>query len=107
MFMLGLKEIGIKGPKGRDIKSLMVFVEMDIFATDAVQSVTGCSLGKRTVKFMDYSKMAATFVNLKTEKVVRVVAKEDARDRAKEMFSHIDDKYKAQLKASRIMSNVV
>jgi formylmethanofuran dehydrogenase subunit E len=32
----------------------MVYAEMDRCATDAVQSVTGCSLGKRTLKFVDY-----------------------------------------------------
>src|SRR5512134_463242 len=77
MSMLGLREIGITDPKGKDRKSIIVFVEMDRCATDAVQSVTGCSLGHRTMKFMDYGKMAATFVNPKTKKAVRVVAKEE------------------------------
>ena len=45
MSMLGLREIGISDPKGSDRKNLIVFVEMDRSATDAVQSVTGCSLG--------------------------------------------------------------
>ena len=64
MSMLGLREIGIRDPKGKDRKNLIVFVEMDRCATDAIQSVTGCSLGKRSMKFMDYGKMAATFLNL-------------------------------------------
>ena len=61
----------------------MVYVEMDRCATDAVQSVTGCSLGHRTMKFMDYGKMAATFLNLRTGRAVRVVAREDSRNKAK------------------------
>lgn len=105
MSILGLSEIGIEDPKGKDRKSLIVFVEMDRCATDAVQSVTGCSLGHRTMKFMDYGKMAATFVNLKTGKAVRVIAKEEARDKAKEMFPHIENKYKAQLEAYKMMSD--
>lgn len=105
MSMLGLRMIGIEDPKGRDRKSLMVFVEMDRCATDAVQSVTGCSLGHRTMKFMDYGKMAATFVNLKTGNAVRIIAREEARDKAKEYFPEIEDKYKAQLEAYRIMSD--
>lgn len=103
MSMLGLSEIGIEDPKGNDRKSLLVFVEMDRCATDAVQSVTGCSLGHRTMKFMDYGKMAATFVNLRTGKAVRVIAKEEARDKAREMFPHIENKYHAQLEAYKIM----
>ena len=46
---------------------------------DAIQAVTGCSLGKRTLKFLDYGKMAATFVNTETQQAVRVLAKDDAR----------------------------
>ena len=68
MSMLGLREIGILDPKGKDRKSLIVYVEMDRCATDAVQSVTGCSLGKRSMKFMDSGQMAATYPNLKTGK---------------------------------------
>lgn len=103
MSMLGLRLIGIDEPKGKDRKALIVFVEMDRCATDAVQSVTGCSLGKRTLKFMDYGKMAATFFNLRTGKAVRVVAKEEARERAKEYFPDMEDKYRAQLEAYKIM----
>jgi formylmethanofuran dehydrogenase subunit E len=72
MSMLGLDKAGITDPKGKDRKSLIVFVEMDRCATDAVRSVTGCTLGKRTLKFMDYGKMAATFLNLRTGMAVRV-----------------------------------
>ena len=103
MSMLGLREIGIEDPKGKDRKSLMVFVEMDRCATDAVQSVTGCSLGKRSMKFMDYGKMAATFLNLKTGKAIRVFAREDSREKAKERFPEAADKYAGQLEAYKIM----
>ncbi|HCC68774.1 MAG TPA: formylmethanofuran dehydrogenase [Nitrospiraceae bacterium] len=105
MSMLGLKKIDIDDPKGKDKKNLIVFVEMDRCATDAVQSVTGCSLGKRTMKFMDYGKMAATFVNLTTGKAVRVIAKEEAREKAKEYCPEIEDKYKAQIEAYKIMTD--
>ena len=105
MAMLGLKEVGIADPKGKDRKSIIVFVEMDRCATDAVQSVTGCSLGHRTMKFMDYGKMAATFLNLKTGKAVRVIAREDSRQKAKEYFPEIENKYEAQLEAYKIMSD--
>jgi formylmethanofuran dehydrogenase subunit E len=103
MTMLGLREIGISDPKGSDRKSLIVFVEMDRCATDAVQSVTGCSLGKRSMKFLDYGKMAATFLNLKTNKAVRIFAREDSRAKAKEHFPDIENKYAGQLEAYKIM----
>lgn len=103
MSLLGLREIGIADPKGADRKQLIVFVEMDRCATDAVQSVTGCSLGKRSMKFLDYGKMAATFLNCKTQKAVRVVARDDARAAAKERFPDIPNKYAAQLEAYKVM----
>lgn len=105
MSMLGLRKIGILDPKGKDRKCIIVFVEMDRCATDAVQSVTGCSLGHRTMKFMDYGKMAATFLNLKTGRSIRVVAKEESRQKAKELFPEIENKYVAQLDAYKIMSD--
>ncbi len=103
MSILGLREVEIRDPKGKDRKSIIVFVEMDRCATDAVQSVTGCSLGHRTMKFMDYGKMAATFLNLKTGRAVRVIARDDSRQKAKAYFPEIENKYEAQLEAYKIM----
>lgn len=105
MAILGLRKIAITDPQETDRKKLIVFVEIDRCATDAIQSVTNCSLGKRTMKFMDYGKMAATFYNLDTGRVVRVIAKEDSRDRAKHYFPDIKNKYDAQLAAYKIMSD--
>jgi formylmethanofuran dehydrogenase subunit E len=103
MSLLGLREIGIDDPKGKDRKNIIVFVEIDRCAIDAVQSITGCSLGHRTMKFMDYGKMAVTFLNLKTDHAVRVIAKEESKQKAKEYFSDIENKYAAQIEAYKIM----
>ena len=103
MAIYGLDKVGIYDPKGEDRKKLYLFVEIDRCATDALQSVTGCSLGKRTMRFIDYGKMAATFVNLSTERAVRVIAEEKARAKAKEYFPEIEDKYLCQLEAYKVM----
>jgi len=103
MSMFGLEKIGILDPKGKDRKDLIVFVEIDRCATDAIQSVTGCSPGKRTLKLVDYGKMAATFVNLRTQKAVRILAKEEARTRAKHYFPDISDRYECQTEAYKVM----
>lgn len=105
MSLLGLREAGIADPKGADRKNIIVFVEVDRCATDAIQSVTGCSLGKRTLKFLDYGKMAATFVNLRTGRAVRVVARDDSREKARQSAPGADDKYAAQLEAYRAMTD--
>jgi formylmethanofuran dehydrogenase subunit E len=103
MSLLGLREIGINEPKGKDRKNIIVFVEMDRCATDAVQSVTGCSLGRRTLKFMDYGKMAATFLNIRTGRAVRVIAKEESRQKASEYFPGTENRHETQLEAYKIM----
>ncbi|MEO5355914.1 MAG: FmdE family protein [Nitrospirae bacterium YQR-1] len=103
--MLGLNSIGITDPKNTQRKDFIVYVEIDRCATDAIQSVTGASLGKRSLKFMDYGKMAATFVNLKTGHAVRIVAREDSRLKSTEYFPDETDTHKAQLQAYMIMKN--
>ncbi|WP_297055956.1 FmdE family protein [Thermosulfurimonas sp.] len=102
--LLGLRLIGIKDPRGAERKKFMVFVEIDRCATDAIQSVTGASLGKRSLKFYDYGIMAATFLNLETGKAFRVLAREEAREKARKYFPHISDRYRQQLEAYRVMS---
>jgi formylmethanofuran dehydrogenase subunit E len=76
MTIAGLRAIGIEDPTGEDRKKLMVFVEIDRCATDAIMAITGCRPGKRTMKIYDHGKMAATFLNLETGSAVRVTVKE-------------------------------
>ncbi|MFH1216297.1 MAG: FmdE family protein [Pseudomonadota bacterium] len=103
MSMVGLREIGITDPKGSQRKSLYALVEIDRCATDAIQSVTGCCLGKRSLKWLDYGIMAATFVNLVSGKAVRVTAREESRELAQKYAPPLGDKYKQQLEAYRVM----
>ncbi|HFC46339.1 MAG TPA: formylmethanofuran dehydrogenase [Dissulfuribacter thermophilus] len=103
MAMLGLDLIGIHDPKGSQRKDFMVFVEIDRCATDAIQSVTGCSLGKRSLRYVDYGIMAATFVRLGDGRAFRVVAKEEAREKASDFAPDIEDKYRRQLEAYKVM----
>jgi formylmethanofuran dehydrogenase subunit E len=99
MAMLGCQAVGVQDPRGADRKSLIVFVEIDRCAADAVNTVTGCRLGKRTLKFLDYGKLAATFLNVKTGEAVRIVALESSREAANCAFPEIEKKYERQLRA--------
>jgi formylmethanofuran dehydrogenase subunit E len=104
MAMLGLTQLGIDDPfKHR--KRLLTFVEIDRCATDAVSLVTGCRLGKRSLKYLDYGKVAATFVDLQTEQAVRIVARDDAREKAKAFNTGDADPYKQQLEAYKVMGD--
>ncbi len=101
MAMAGCREVAIDEPKG--CKKLIVYVEIDRCATDAVQAVTGCSLGKRTLKILDYGKMAATFVNTATGKASRVLARDDARSLAPQYAPDAASPREAQKQAYAVM----
>jgi formylmethanofuran dehydrogenase subunit E len=103
MAMLGLARLGIEDPQGRDRKRLVTFVEIDRCATDAVAVVTGCRLGKRALKFRDWGKVAATFVDIASGKAVRVAAKESSKALARSMHPEIANKNQQQMLAYREM----
>jgi formylmethanofuran dehydrogenase subunit E len=99
--MLGLRELGIEDPV-RDRKRLVTYVEIDRCMTDAVALVAGCRLGKRALKFFDWGKVAATFLDLSTGRAIRIVAREDSKKRANEMFPALE-KEQGQQKAYRVL----
>src|SRR5882672_793288 len=79
MSILGCRLIRVGDPRGIDRKKLIVWVETDRCMADAVSAATGVRLGKRTLKFLDYGKVAATFLNTDTTEAVRIVALETSR----------------------------
>src|ERR1700723_962541 len=102
--MLGLENLGIEEPRGKDRKRLVTFVEIDRCATDAIAVVTGCRLGKRALKFRDWGKMAATFVDLETHRPIRIAARESSKALARQMHPEIADKNQQQMLAYREIS---
>jgi formylmethanofuran dehydrogenase subunit E len=105
MALLGLKTLGVDDPLVADRKRLVTFVEIDRCATDAIAMVTGCRLGKRSLKFRDWGKMAATFVDLSQEAGARIVALETSRDLARELHPEIATKNQQQMAAYRELSD--
>jgi formylmethanofuran dehydrogenase subunit E len=105
MALLGLDRLGIADPRGADRKRLVTYVEIDRCATDAIALVTGCRLGKRALKFRDWGKMAATFVDLGSGRAVRIVALEDSRELARKLYPHEENKSRRQLQAYRELTD--
>ncbi len=99
--MLGCARLGIDDPKGADRKRLVTFVEIDRCATDAIAVVTGCRLGKRALKFRDWGKMAATFVDLASDRAIRIAARESSKQHARDLYPHIENKNQQQMLAYR------
>jgi formylmethanofuran dehydrogenase subunit E len=67
-------------------KNIIAYAEIDRCMTDAVMVITGCSLGRRSLKHVDYGKFAMTLVNQKTGRAVRAIVKQ--------VFSNQGDKDK-------------
>ncbi len=105
MALLGCELVGIEEPKGKDRKKLIVWVEIDRCMTDAISAVTGTRLGRRSLKFVDYGKVAATFLNTETGKSVRIVARDDSRELAEARFPQIGSKKERQMLAYRAASD--
>ena len=101
--MLGLRKLGIDDPAGKDRKRLVTFVEIDRCATDAIMVVTGCRLGKRALKFRDWGKMAATFIDLESGKAVRVAALESSKALARSLHPELTSKNAQQMLAYKEM----
>lgn len=86
--MLGLSELGIEDPIA-ERKRIVTYVEIDRCVTDAVALVANCRLGKRALKFRDWGKVAATFVDLQAGRAIRIAAKESSKQSAREMFPEL------------------
>lgn len=101
MAVLGCGLVGIQDPRGADRKRLIVWVEIDRCMADAVGAVTGARLGRRTLKFLDYGKVAATFLNIDTGDAVRIVALESSRSLADQLHPEIQNKKARQMHTYR------
>src|SRR5881397_2588569 len=102
--MLGLRELGIEDPVA-ERKRIMTYVEIDRCVTDAVALVANCRLGKRALKFRDWGKVAATFVDVRDGKAIRIAAKESSKTLARQMHPEIADKNQQQMPPYREISD--
>lgn len=99
MALLGCRLVGLNDPKGKDRKSLFVWVEIDRCMTDAVSAVTGVRLGKRSLKYLDYGKVAATFLNLSDNSAVRLLALDESRAYADSLYARVESRKERQMLA--------
>src|SRR5512140_211752 len=60
-------------------KRLFAFVEADGCLVDGVAAATGCRVGNRTLRVVDYGKTAVTFVDTLDERAIRVIPHPFAR----------------------------
>ena len=84
-------------------KRLFTFIETDGCTVDGVAASTGCSVGRRTMRIVDFGKIAATFVDRETLSTIRIAPGFQARDLAKEYAPGADDEWNAYLQGYQVM----
>jgi formylmethanofuran dehydrogenase subunit E len=84
-------------------KRLLVISETDGCFVDGLGASTGCRVGNRTLRILDYGKVAATFVDTYSEETVRIVPKREARVIAAKYAPHAKNKWEAMLLGYQVM----
>lgn len=84
-------------------KRMFAFVETDGCLIDGIAVATGCWVGNRTMRVMDYGKSAATFVDTQTNRAIRIAPARESRTRALEYAPKASDRWHAQLAAYQVM----
>jgi formylmethanofuran dehydrogenase subunit E len=84
-------------------KRLFTFVETDGCFADGVSVATGCWLGRRTMRLMDYGKTAATFIDTKTDRVIRIWPHPNCRQSASNYVPDAQSRWHTMLEAYQLM----
>ncbi len=95
MGLLGGHRLKLETPQMN--KRLLTIVETDGCAADGIAVATGCWVGRRTMRVLDFGKVAATFVDTHTGRAVRVAPTAIARQRAKDYAPEAKNHWEAYL----------
>lgn len=95
--------LGLTLPQGPDEKRLYTFVETDGCFADGVSVAANCWLGRRTMRLMDYGKVAAVFVDTQTDRAVRIYPHPQARTLARNHSPEAQSRWHAMLEAYQNM----
>ena len=78
--LAGLAALGLESPVNKS--TALIILESDGCFADGVEVATGARIGHRTLRVNDLGKMAATFADVKTGRVLRISPGLDIRERA-------------------------
>ena len=78
-------------------KRLLAIAETDGCFVDGISVVTGCYVGRRTLRIEDYGKTAVAFIDTLTEQAIRIVPNNNVRELAWEYAPSARNKWEAQL----------
>ncbi|KXK16000.1 MAG: formylmethanofuran dehydrogenase subunit E [Chloroflexi bacterium OLB14] len=106
--ILGVR-IGLKGMADLALqlftkpKHLLIISETDGCFVDGVIAATNCTVGHRNLRIEDYGKIAATFINTKTNYAIRIAPALDVREKAYHYAPEEKRHYFAQMQAYQTM----
>ncbi len=111
MGLFGLHQLGLldanaylfENPK----KRLLTIMETDGCGADGVAVATDCHVGRRTLRVVDFGKMAATFVDTVSEQAVRVAPSVQSREMAPDYAPNARSRWHAYLEGYQIMPDDV
>jgi formylmethanofuran dehydrogenase subunit E len=84
-------------------KRLFAFTESDGCGTGGISVATGCWVDRRTLRVVDYGKLAATFVDTETRRAVRIRPHPQCRETASQYAPDQPDAWHSQLAAYQVM----
>jgi formylmethanofuran dehydrogenase subunit E len=104
----GLWELGFVDSYGcprflNEKKRLLSIVETDGCGLDGIAVATSCSVGRRTLRVLDFGKVAATLVDTDNEHAVRVIPHPEARTRANRFAPGAPSRWHGYLEAYQVM----
>lgn len=103
LLALGLTDEGYQPRYRNERKNLLTIVETDGCGADGLAAATGCYVGRRTLRVVDFGKMAATLVNTKTGEAVRVAPQPNARQLARTFAPEARSRWHAYLDAYQVI----
>lgn len=101
MGLFAAELLGLELPR-RD-KRLLVISETDGCAVDGLIAATGCRVGSRTLRILDFGKVAATFADIYTEETVRIVPRREARRLAEGHMPDARNNWEAMLLGYQVL----
>ena len=89
----------------RKDKRLLVIAETDGCTVDGLIAATGCHVGGRTLRILDFGKVAATFVDTHTENAFRLIPTPECRSLALDHVPNARTHWEAMLRGYQSIPN--
>lgn len=86
-------------------KRLLTIAETDGCGVDGIAVAVDCAVGRRTLRVVDFGKVAATFVDLETGRAIRVSPRPDVRETAVCQVPDAESRWHAYLLGYQKMSD--